>query len=143
VSTDANKGNVTLTGSSLTAGVTNGKDNGTGAASIAATGNAIVNEGREEHDSFVQTQAKRGSFVSGSTTDTMQNTHANIGVGGTISGDTVNIKSGKDLTVQGSNVVGTNDVNLSRRAQCDDYNVAGHTNVGKLLFEARIWVSLA
>ncbi|HDV8350260.1 TPA: hemagglutinin repeat-containing protein [Burkholderia vietnamiensis] len=113
VSTDANKGNVTLTGSSLTAGVTNGKDNGTGAASIAATGNAIVNEGREEHDSFVQTQAKRGSFVSGSTTDTMQNTHANIGVGSTISGDTVNIKSGKDLTVQGSNVVGTNDVNLS------------------------------
>lgn len=113
VSTDANKGNVTLTGSSLTAGVTNGKDNGTGAASIAATGNAIVNEGREEHDSFVQTQAKRGSFVSGSTTDTMQNTHANVGVASTVSGDTVSIRSGKDLTVQGSNVVGTSDVRLA------------------------------
>jgi len=113
VSTDASKGNVTLTGSSLTAGVTNGKDNGTGAASIAATGNVTVNEGREEHDSFVQTQAKRGSFVSGSTTDTMQDTHANIGVASTVSGDTVAIRSGGDLTVQGGNVVGTNDVRLA------------------------------
>ncbi|MGN7983744.1 hemagglutinin repeat-containing protein [Burkholderia sp. 22313] len=113
VSADSNKGNVTLTGSSLTAGVTNGKDNGTGAASIAATGNVTINEGREEHDSFVQTQAKRGSFVSGSTTDTMQDTHANIGVASTVSGDTVAIRSGKDLTLQGSNVVGTNDVRLA------------------------------
>jgi filamentous hemagglutinin len=38
--------------------------------------------------------------------------HANIGVGSTVSGDTVNIQAGRDLTVQGSTVVGTNDVNL-------------------------------
>ncbi|RQV67630.1 filamentous hemagglutinin N-terminal domain-containing protein [Burkholderia cenocepacia] len=113
VSTDSDKGNVTLTGSSLTAGVTNGKDNGTGTASIAATGNVTINEGREQHDNFVQTQAKRGSFVSGSTTDTMQDAHANVGVASTVSGDTVSIRSGKDLTVQGSNVVGTNDVRLA------------------------------
>ncbi len=113
VSADTNRGNVTLTGSSLTAGITNGKDNGTGAATIAATGNVNINEGREEHDNFVQTQAKRGSFVSGSTTDTMQDTHANVGVASTVSGDTVSIRSGKDLTVQGSNVVGTNDVRLA------------------------------
>ncbi len=113
VSADTNKGNMTLTGSSLTAGVTNGKDNGTGTASIAATGNVTINEGREQHDNFVQTQAKRGSFVSGSTTDTMQDTHANVGIASTVSGDTVSIRSGKDLTVQGSNVVGTNDVRLA------------------------------
>ncbi|RQR43495.1 filamentous hemagglutinin N-terminal domain-containing protein [Burkholderia sp. Bp9131] len=113
VSTDANKGNVTIIGSSVTAGVTDGKDNGTGTVNIAGTGNVTINEGREEHDSFTQTQSKRGSFVSGSTTDTMQDTHANVGVASTVSGDKVSIRSDKDLTVQGSNVVGTNDVNLS------------------------------
>ena len=113
VSTDASKGNVTLTGSSLTAGVTNGVDNGTGTAAIAASGNVNINEAREEHDSFQAVESKRGSLVSGSTTDTMQNSQANIGVASTVSGDTVSIKAGKDLTIQGSNVVGTNDVNLA------------------------------
>ncbi|SEK01673.1 filamentous hemagglutinin [Paraburkholderia diazotrophica] len=105
VSTDANKGNVTLTGSSLSTD--------TGAANIAATGNVAINEAREEHDSYTATESKRGSFVHGSTTDQMQASQANIGVASTVSGDTVNIRSGKDLTVQGSNVVGTNDVKLA------------------------------
>ncbi|MGU7785381.1 hemagglutinin repeat-containing protein, partial [Burkholderia sp. PU8-34] len=47
-STDASKGNVVLTGSSLTAAVTNGVENSTGAANIVATGNVTVNEAREE-----------------------------------------------------------------------------------------------
>ncbi|MFP3563682.1 hemagglutinin repeat-containing protein [Paraburkholderia sp. SIMBA_030] len=113
ISTDASKGNVTLTGSSLTAGVTNGIDNGTGTAAIVSTGNISINEAREEHDSYTATESKRGSVVSGSTTDTMQSTQANIGVGSTVSGDTVNISSGRNLTVQGSTVVGTNDVSLA------------------------------
>ncbi|MBB5443892.1 filamentous hemagglutinin [Paraburkholderia sp. WSM4177] len=112
VSTDAGKGNVTLTGSTLTAGVTNGMDNGTGAATIAATGNLTLNEAREEHDSYQAVQSKRGSIVSGSTTDTMQATQANIGIASTVSGDTVTVQAGRDLTIQGSNVVGTNDVKL-------------------------------
>ncbi|MCC8400284.1 hemagglutinin repeat-containing protein [Paraburkholderia sp. MMS20-SJTN17] len=113
VSTNAGSGNVTLTGSSLTAGMTNGVDNGTGTATIAATGNVTINEAREEHDSYQAVQSKRGSFVSGSTTDTMQATQANIGVASVVSGDTVTVKAGRDLTIQGSNVVGTNDVTLA------------------------------
>ncbi|RQS64344.1 filamentous hemagglutinin N-terminal domain-containing protein [Burkholderia sp. Bp8963] len=112
-SADASKGNVTLTGSSLTAGVTNGVDNGTGAAKIAATGNVTLNEAREEHDNYQAVHVNRGSFVSSTKTDSMQDTRANIGVGSTVSGSTVNIQSGRDLTVQGSTVVGTNDVNLA------------------------------
>ncbi|WP_244138051.1 hemagglutinin repeat-containing protein [Burkholderia sp. BCC0398] len=112
-STDVSKGNVTLTGSSLTAGMTNGVENGTGAANIVATGNVTVNEAREEHDKYQSVQVQRGSFVSSTKTDSMQNTQANVGVGSTVSGNTVNIQSGRDLTVQGSTVVGTNDVNLS------------------------------
>ncbi|MCA8403444.1 hemagglutinin repeat-containing protein [Burkholderia cenocepacia] len=109
---DASKGNVTLTGSSLTAGMTNGVENGTGAANIGATGNVSINEAREEHDKYQSVQVQRGSFVSSTKTDSMQNAQANVGVGSTVSGNTVNIQSGHDLTVQGSTIVGTNDVSL-------------------------------
>ncbi|MGF6810169.1 filamentous hemagglutinin [Paraburkholderia sp. Clong3] len=105
VSTDARKGNVTLTGSTLAAG--------TGAATIAASGDVALNEAREEHDSYVATESKRRSAFHGSTTDTTQNTQANIGVASIVAGDTVNISAGKDLTVKGSTVAGTNDVNLA------------------------------
>lgn len=105
LSTDESKGNVTLTGSSLSAG--------TGAANIAATGNVDINEAREEHDSYSAVEFKRGSFVHGSTTDQMQNTQENIAVGSTVSGDSVNVSAGKNLTVQGSTVAGTNDVSLA------------------------------
>ncbi|WP_025600556.1 hemagglutinin repeat-containing protein [Burkholderia sp. WSM2230] len=102
---DASKGNVTLTGSSLSTG--------TGAANIVATGNVNINEAREEHDSYTATESKRGSTFHGSTTDTSQASQANIGVASTVSGDSVNIRAGKDLTVKGATVAGTNDVNLA------------------------------
>ncbi|MBR8059786.1 hemagglutinin repeat-containing protein, partial [Burkholderia dolosa] len=113
VSADKSKGNVTLTGSALTAGMTNGVENGTGSANISATGNVTINEAREEHDKYQSVQVQRGSFVSSTKTDGMTDTRANVGVGSTVSGNAVNIQSWHDLTVQGSTVVGTNDVNLA------------------------------
>lgn len=115
VSADASKGNVSLTGSSLTAGVVDGVDTGAGAANIAATGSVTLSEAREEHDSYQAVQSRRGSFVSSTTTGTMQNTQANVGVGSLVSGDTVNVQAGKDLTIQGSSVVGTNNVDLAAK----------------------------
>ncbi len=103
--TDPGGGHVTLTGSSLAAG--------SGAATIAATGDVTLNESHEEHDSYSASQSKRGSFVHGSTTDTMQNTQANISMGSTVSGDTVTLSAGKDLSVKGSTIAGTHDVNLA------------------------------
>ncbi|TCW83135.1 filamentous hemagglutinin [Burkholderia sp. SRS-46] len=114
-STDASKGNVSLTGSSVTAGMTNGVENGSGAANIVATGNVTINEAREEHDRYQSVQVSRGSFVSSTKTDSMQDTRSNVGVGSTVSGNTVNVQAGRDLTVQGSTVVGTNDVNLAAK----------------------------
>ncbi|WP_186127815.1 hemagglutinin repeat-containing protein [Burkholderia gladioli] len=111
-SSDTSKGNVRLTGSSVISGTTNGVDNGGGATSVAATGNVTIDEAREEHDKYQSVQVNRGSFVSSTRTDSMQDTHANVGIGSTVSGNTVNIQSGRDLNVQGSTVVGTNDVNL-------------------------------
>ncbi|WP_217352255.1 hemagglutinin repeat-containing protein [Paraburkholderia bonniea] len=105
VSTDQGKGNITLTGSSLAAG--------SGAATIAATGDVHISESREEHDAYSATESKRGSFVHGSTTQTMQDTQANLGVGSTLSGETVTVSAGKNLNVQGSTIAGTHDVNLA------------------------------
>ncbi|MGU3776406.1 hemagglutinin repeat-containing protein [Burkholderia metallica] len=107
---DASEGNVTLTGSSVTSGANSATPGG---VAIAGSGNVTINEGREEHDSYKNVQTKRGSFVSGSTTKESHDTQANIGVASTVSGDTVKIQSGKDITVQGSNVVGTTDVDLN------------------------------
>ncbi|QIK17165.1 filamentous hemagglutinin N-terminal domain-containing protein [Ralstonia solanacearum] len=103
------KGNVTLTGSSVTAGTNTATP---GAITIAGNGNVTLNEGREEHDSYQAVSSKRGSLVNGSTTGTMQSAQANIGMASTVSGDSVVVRAGKDLTIQGSNVVGTNDVTL-------------------------------
>jgi filamentous hemagglutinin len=57
LSADSTKGNVTLTGSSISTE--------TGAVNIAATGNVTLNEAREEHDSYSAMQSKRGSIVNG------------------------------------------------------------------------------
>lgn len=107
--TDATKGNVMLTGSSVTAG-TNAET--PGGVTIAASRDVTITEAREEHDSYQNVQVKRGSFVSGTATKESRDTRANIGVASTVSGDTVQIQAGRDLTVQGSNIVGTNDVKL-------------------------------
>ncbi|WP_185633641.1 hemagglutinin repeat-containing protein, partial [Burkholderia stagnalis] len=107
--TDPTKGNVVLTGSTVTSGTNSMTPGG---VTINASGNVTMNEGREEHDSYRDVQTRRGSFVSGSATDSMQNTQSNIGVGSTLSGDSVQVHAGKDLTIQGSNVVGSNDVKL-------------------------------
>nr|WP_230965386.1 hemagglutinin repeat-containing protein [Burkholderia stagnalis] len=107
---DATKGNVFLTASSVTSGTNSATP---GNVVIAASNNVTINEGREEHDSFRDVQTRRGSFVSGSATDSMQSTQSNIGIASTLSGDTVQVHAGKDLTIQGSNVVGTNDVKLN------------------------------
>ncbi|WP_347879155.1 S-layer family protein [Caballeronia sp. BCC1704] len=105
VSADKSKGNVTLTGSTLTTE--------TGAANIVATGDVTLNEAREEHDSYSYVHAERGSSLHKTTTDDMQNTQSNIGVGSTVSGDSVNINAGHDVSVKGSTVAGTNDVSLA------------------------------
>ncbi|HEY4351765.1 MAG TPA: hemagglutinin repeat-containing protein, partial [Paraburkholderia sp.] len=101
---DASAGNVRLVGSTLSTDK--------GAATIAATGNVDIKEAREEHDRYHTVDSKRGSFVSSTTTNEMQNTQANVAVGSTVSGDSVNITSGRNLTVAGSTIAGMNDVNL-------------------------------
>ncbi|MDR0244135.1 MAG: hemagglutinin repeat-containing protein [Burkholderia sp.] len=106
---DATKGNVVLTGSSVMAGANAATP---GRVTIAASRDVTIGEAREQHDDYRNVQVKRGSFVSGTATKESHDTRANIGVASTVSGDTVQVQAGRDLAVQGSNVVGTNDVKL-------------------------------
>ncbi|WP_208636847.1 hemagglutinin repeat-containing protein, partial [Caballeronia ptereochthonis] len=105
LSSDSAKGNVTLTGSTLATGA--------GAANLVATGDVTLNEGREEHDSYSERHSERGSFVKKTTTDQMQNAQTNLSVASTVSGDSVAISAGHDVTIKGATVAGTNDVNIA------------------------------
>ncbi|WP_197387260.1 hemagglutinin repeat-containing protein [Ralstonia pseudosolanacearum] len=112
------KGNVTLTGSSLTAGTntTAAGNTGTstsGTATIVANGNVTLNEAREEHDTEKDVSSRQGSFVSSTSRTDNVALKSNNGVGSLVSGNAVAIGAGKDVTVQGSAVAGTNDVAIA------------------------------
>ncbi|MDR5734767.1 hemagglutinin repeat-containing protein [Caballeronia sp. LZ025] len=105
ISTDKTKGNVMLTGSSLSAD--------TGAANILATGNVSLNEAREEHDSYTYVHSERGSIVNKTTANDSVDIKSNDAVGSLVSGNTVGIAAGKDITIQGSDVVATHDMAMA------------------------------
>jgi filamentous hemagglutinin len=104
------KGNVTLIGVNVTAGA-NGKGGST--LSVVADRDVIVAEARELHDSSVDVQSKRGSFVSRTSSSEQSSRHSDIGVGSTLSGDTVRVKAGNDLAVRQSAIAASDGVALA------------------------------
>ncbi|CVK19390.1 hemagglutinin repeat-containing protein [Sporomusa sphaeroides] len=100
----ANGGNITIAGSHIYS------DNGK--ISIEADQDVTIQEVKEKHESLVQTHRKKKGTFSSKTTDTLDYALVNEVQGSTLSGDSVTINSGKDLTVKGSNVIGTNDIIL-------------------------------
>lgn len=105
--TGTDRGNVTISGSSITSN--------SGGVTIAADKNVTIREETEKHESLIQTHTKKKGFLSTTTTDTLNYSSVDQVRGSTISGDKVTVTSGNDLTVKGSNVVATNDVNLTAR----------------------------
>lgn len=85
----------------------------TSKVNIIADNNITIQEVKEKHESLEQTHKKTSGFLSSTTKDTLDYSLVNKAIGSSISGDAVNIDSGKDLTIKGSNVVGTNDVTLN------------------------------
>jgi filamentous hemagglutinin len=114
-----NRGNITIAGSNI--------ESDKSTVTISADKNVTIQEVTEKHESLVQTHTKHSGFLSSSTTDTMDHSLINEVKGSTISGDQVTVSSGKDLTVQGSNVVGTNDVTLSAS---NDVNITSAKETG-------------
>ncbi len=115
-----------VTGTSLTSGsdltVTAGKDLNIagssvnlveGAATLAAQGNVNIGAAAETHVFDAQDSGSHSGFFSSTSRTSLNDTTQKLADGSAVSADTVNIQAGKDLTVQGSSVVGSKAVNLS------------------------------
>jgi len=114
-----NRGNITIAGSTI--------ESDKSKVTIAAEKDLTIQEVTEKHESLVQTHTKHSGFLSSKTKDTMDHSLINEVKGSTISGDEVAVSSGKDLTVKGSNVVGTNDVTLTAT---NDVNITSAKETG-------------
>jgi len=115
-----NQGNIILAGSTINS--TNGDIN------ITATQGVTIQEVTEKHESLVIAHNESSSGLSTTSTDTMDHTLINKVVGSTISGDKVSVSAGTDLNIQGSNIVGTNDVTLSAT---NNVNITSAKETGK------------
>lgn len=102
---NVNSGNISIEGGNI--------DTGKGKITIVADKEILVKETTERHASGKADRVSNSNIFSTTTTEGKDATVINQVKGSSISGDTVNIQTGTDLTVSGSNVVGTNDVKLS------------------------------
>jgi len=115
-----NKGNIMVAGSQITSAQGN--------ILVAADHDITVKEDTEKHESLTESHSTSSGLLSSTTTDTRDYSLLNQVKGSTISGDQVKISSGKDLTVQGSKLVGTNDVSLTAK---DHVNIVSAKETGK------------
>lgn len=100
------------TGSSLTMeGSSAVSENGK--IAIAAADGITIGAVTETHESLKESKKTKSGFLSKKTTIKKDYSLVNEVVGSTISGETVEITAGADLTVQAGNIVGTHDVNLT------------------------------
>nr|WP_308444869.1 hemagglutinin repeat-containing protein [Paraburkholderia adhaesiva] len=105
----ATPGNLSVLGSSIVAG-TNGQGNG--AVQLGATGDVNLGATYTQAAGDYTSHSESSGFLSHSSTDTARQYAGTNANGSLISGDTVTASAGHDLNIQGSAVVGTNDVNL-------------------------------
>lgn len=102
--TAAGRGNVSLEAATLKAGA---------GATIAADNSVSIVEASERHEAMQELRSKKsGFFSSNSSTDRTESSRSNV-VGSLVSGDSVAIQTGADITVRASNIIGTKDVTLS------------------------------
>jgi filamentous hemagglutinin len=118
--TNENSGNIKIVGSNISSEK--------GKVTINADKDVSVEETTERHESSKADRVSSGSILSSTTTETRDSSVVNQVKGSTISGDQVAISSGNDLTVKGSNVVGTNDVTLTAT---DNVNITSAKETGK------------
>ncbi|EHJ3658842.1 filamentous hemagglutinin N-terminal domain-containing protein [Salmonella enterica] len=97
-----------------------GRDIRATAADISAGGVLSVGAGRDirlgtgtaTRDITENSRQTSGGFLSKSTTETHDETHDRQAISTTLSGDTVSLQAGNNISVHGSNVAGTQDVSL-------------------------------
>ncbi|MGA4116129.1 hemagglutinin repeat-containing protein [Ralstonia nicotianae] len=135
------KGNVTFIGSSVTAGTAqqdntstasaagnpehmtvgridptgtrSGASTKAGGVTIVADRNVTLAEAREVHDSTRSVSSASGSLLSSKSASSSDAMHLDVGAGSSVSGNSVRVQAGNDLTVRNSAVVGSDDVSLN------------------------------
>ena len=83
-----------------------------GKASLAAGGNVNITNENEYHEKLHESHEKSNGFLSSKTTDIYDYSNVNGVVSSNVSAGSVDIQSGKDTNVKGSNVVADNDVSV-------------------------------
>ncbi len=108
--TGTGKGSVTLTGSEVSAGKPGVSGSG---VSIVATQDITIGEAREVHDASYDGRSRSSGLLSRSASHDQTSSHADLGVGSLVSGDTVRVTAGNDLTVRQSGIAATDGVSLA------------------------------
>ena len=83
-----------------------------GKASLAAGGNVNITNENEYHEKLHESHEKSSGFLSSKITDIYDYSNVNGVVSSNVSAGSVDIQSGKDTNVKGSNVVADNDVSV-------------------------------
>ncbi|APD13316.1 hypothetical protein RO07_11760 [Pandoraea pulmonicola] len=103
--TSSGTGNLSVLGSSVSS-------QGTGTVALAATGDVKTGTVSEIHDSQKWQHDSSSGFLSKTEETSASSAHQTIAVGSTVSGNAVGVAAGRDLTVSGSTIAGTQDVAL-------------------------------
>jgi filamentous hemagglutinin len=99
-----------------------------GSVTVTADQDITVTGTTERQESLTESRIVSEGFLSKKVTEKRDQEILNAIKSSTVSGETVEMKAGKDLTIQASNVVGTNDVKLSAG---DNINLASQDETGK------------
>ncbi|MDF2566307.1 MAG: filamentous hemagglutinin family outer membrane protein, partial [Massilibacillus sp.] len=113
-------GNLTIEGSTI--------KSKTGGITVTADKNITVTGTTERQEILTESRIVSEGFLSKKVKEKRDQEILNAVKSSTISGETVEMKAGKDLTIQASNVVGTNDVKLSA---IDNMNLVSQDETGK------------
>ena len=88
----------------------------TGAVALNAAQDVTIGSTVETHDHYAEHYTKTKSLLSRKSSLTIDQSKETLAIGSSISGDTVTLNAGKDINVQGSNVVASQDTNLNAGA---------------------------
>lgn len=103
--TGSPKSNVTIEGSSVSAG--------TGALNVVATGDVSIIEARQKSEFDLYSQTSKKGFLSSKSSTERNTGTADVAIGSSLSGNTVNITAGNNLAVRGSSVVSDEQTTLA------------------------------
>ena len=100
-----------------------------------AAGSVNIDTMTEHHESIFEEHKKKIGFLSSKTTDIYDAKAADYNVGSNISGDSVDLTSGKDTNITASNVVADNDINIQAGG---DVNITAAEDTSSSIYKKQV-----